>query len=261
MQSDVEPAPAATDAPSSGSEQTPITDNSDIDHQYYGRYPYGYGYGHGYDYEYQKESGSDSPATQSDDEADDDVTMGLEVDFQQIADWGRQSLASFAGSRFVDALRTVVSDVRSRFVSLVDRVDLQQFQDDVSHALLVMIQRPSDLVVEPGDANVFLFEFEAGYYAGTDMPIALEETPWVFEDPMTGHDHDSANKAVTEGSEGEVPVSVLSSIDRDTLLQWAGHAIDQAKTAWASLSPELERMAAETLARVSLVEDSSADQR
>ncbi len=253
MQSQVEATPEVTGA-SSSDEQTP-----DIDRQYYGRYPYGYGYG--YDYEYQKEYGSNSEATESSDEAVEPVTMGLEIDFQQFVDWGRQSLDSIMNSAFVDAIRTTLSDGRDGFDALVDHVDLQQIQSDLSRAVWAMLQQSSGSVLEPGDANVYVFEFEAGYDAGMEMSIALEETPWEIEDPVIGESPSGENDAVMVEPAGDVPASAELSIDRDTLLRWAGHALEQGRTAWAALQPELERMAAETLARVSLVEESSTDQR
>ena len=49
------------------------------------------------------------------------------------------------------------------------------------------------------------------------------------------------------------PLSLLPVATRDLITQCAAAAISSAKQAWGSVAPELERIAAATLAKASLV--------
>ena len=258
MQEDVEATPEP-DLPASDVDAGDSLENDAVNQDYYGRYPYNYGYGNSYDSECQSQYGVESESSPSQEPAGDDVTMQLEIDFQQLAAWGWQSLDSLANLPVMQTVRASIAGLRDGCQVVLQRVDLEQLQQETGNMLLATLQQPATSADESAagldDANVFMFEFDAHHEVVADTPVVLEDTPWVIEDSISGESLDGPQDAAVVEPAAVDPVSVLPSVDRDVLLQWAGYAMQQAKTTWDTVAPEFERLAVETLARVSNAAD------
>ena len=232
---------------------------SDFDQQYYGRYPYGYdsGYGYGYGDEYR----SYGDAAESYDDGDEQATMDSPIDFQRFADWRQQLTDSLSGSDLVCVVRSTASELVQSVRALMARVDLDQVRTELSHSVMVTIQHSTPLEADLSDANVFLFQFEVEDATHVSMPISLEESPWVIEDELVGQNLDGEMDPASVEPMSVEPVADLPTVNLETLLQWANHTLAKAKTVWNALSPELERMAAESLAKASSVGQTATTQR
>ena len=228
---------------------------SDLDEQYYGRYPYGYGYG--YDYEYR----SDNDATESYDSGDAHATIDAHIDFQRIADWRRQLIESVSGSEIACVVRTSANELLHNVRAVVARIDMDQVRTELSRSVMGMIQHSEQREAVLGDANVFLFQFDVEDPARLNMPISLEAAAWLIEDELVGQTLDGEHDAAWVEPLSVDPVADLPTINLETLLQWANHTLGKVKTAWNALSPELERMAAKSRATASSVEQASLTQR
>ncbi len=260
--------PAETSANDPVEIESTQSDAADLDYGYYGRYPYGYG--RYYDYEYQKHHGASSESVDVTTPAEagsepnatdaDDASADATLDLQPLAGWvGHLQLLS--GAKLVETLSSAALQLQDVVGPMVQRVDLQQLQNKVGQAMLAMVQQNAAMASPQTQANVFLYEFDAGFDVGFDMPIWMRNLPWLAQDSVADDDSHNVQDSVAVEPARDSLVSVLSTIDRDVLIHWAKRTWQEAQELWATLSPELERMAAETLARVSQPEAPSTDQR
>ncbi len=244
----VDDAEAAADVDTSSANEQP-TEAADqpVDQQYYGRYPYGYGYE--YDYEYDS-----NEAVEPDNASDGDVSAQVEFDIEQFVELGRQAVRFLTDAEFAQAIQAPISGLRTRVNRVLSQVDMEQLQETVSHSVVAMLQS-QDPEVDLLDGSVFLFEFELEGTVDMTSPISLDETPWMIEEQqVVGELSAGTDEATAAEPMNAEPVSVLPNTTRNLAIQWVNIATSTAKTAWDALAPELERIAAETLARASLVE-------
>ena len=176
----------------------------------------------------------------------------LEFDFERTAMLGRQLVDSVMNAAVVQSLQTQFDGLQQKLIRTVARVDLAQLRDVVNHSVTALIES-QDSELDLSGGNIFLFEIDVEDAADVALPISLDETPWMIEDQIVGQTSVDNNDAADVEPTSD-PLSVVPTATRLLVKQWAGRALENAKTAWDTLSPELERIAVETLAKASLVE-------